>query len=251
MSERAVWDRLADDWLKQVGTQGDRNRYFNSDPVLWRFAGDVLGRRVLDAGCGTGYLSGQLDARGALVRGVDVSSRMIDIARGQFPDIAFALDSCAVLDSVANASVDLIVSNYVLMDLEDLEGAMRSFARVLVDGGEAVVVFAHPCFPQGVADVSIKGRKVRYSWQFPYFERNRCAEPAWGHFRSEFLWYHRPLSDYWKAFLAAGFLVADFEEPRLDESLVAEIENEKTANKFRTRPFSVAFRLVKGGSIRS
>ena len=32
----------------------------NSDPVLWELAGDVRGLAVLDAGCGTGYLSGKL-----------------------------------------------------------------------------------------------------------------------------------------------------------------------------------------------
>ena len=37
--------------------EGDGNRILNSDPVLWAFAGDVDGLTVLDAGCGTGYLS--------------------------------------------------------------------------------------------------------------------------------------------------------------------------------------------------
>src|SRR5690349_14465802 len=60
-----------------VGLDGDRNRMLNSDPVLWRFAGDLRGLKVLDVGCGTGYLSKHASARGAMVTGVDLSERMI------------------------------------------------------------------------------------------------------------------------------------------------------------------------------
>ena len=51
---REFWNRVADDWQTQVGSDGDANRRLNSDPVLWKFVGDVRGLRVLDAGCGTG-----------------------------------------------------------------------------------------------------------------------------------------------------------------------------------------------------
>jgi hypothetical protein len=53
---RALWNRVADDWRIQVGDDGDGNRLLNSDPVLWAFAGDVSGLRVLDAGCGIEYV---------------------------------------------------------------------------------------------------------------------------------------------------------------------------------------------------
>ncbi len=51
---KAFWNHVARDWNVQVGDGGDRNRILNSDPVLWDFAGDVAGLKVLDAGCGTG-----------------------------------------------------------------------------------------------------------------------------------------------------------------------------------------------------
>ena len=78
---QAFWDQTAQDWEIQVGDEGDSNRILNSDPVLWNFVGNVAGLNVLDAGCGTGYLSQQLHAKGAKVIGVDFSEKMIQIAK--------------------------------------------------------------------------------------------------------------------------------------------------------------------------
>src|SRR5438093_2026909 len=116
---RDFWNRVADDWRRQVGDEGDGNRILNSDPVVWAFAGDVKGRTVLDAGCGTGYLSKKLCDQGAHVTGIDFSERMIEIARAHHPDIDFRVDSCAELRTLTDASFDLVIANYVLMDTPD------------------------------------------------------------------------------------------------------------------------------------
>ena len=75
-----MWNSVAADWQIQVGDEGDSTRRLNSDPVLWAFAGDVAGLSVLDAGCGTGYLSRKLADKGALVTGIDFSEKMIEIS---------------------------------------------------------------------------------------------------------------------------------------------------------------------------
>lgn len=242
---RDFWNRAADDWHIQVGTAGDSNRILNSDPVLWAFAGDVGALMVLDAGCGTGYLSKQLSDRGAHVTGVDISERMIAIARAQNPQIDFHVDSCAELRTIGDAHCDLVIANYLLMDAADLQGSMHAFNRVLRTGGIAVLVFSHPCFPQGRATVSGDGAETHYLWRFPYFEHRKCVDPPWKHFTSEFIWFHRPLSDYWKAFKKAGFIVVDFEEPRITEARYHLAESPRSLRNSKTRPYSVAFKLQK------
>ncbi len=242
---RAFWNRVAYDWDIQVGDKGDSNRVLNSDPVLWDFVGDVAGLKVLDVGCGTGYLSRMLHERGAYVIGIDFSEKMIEIASGKNLQVPFRVDSCSELKTVADGSVDMVIGNYVLMDTPDLTGAIKAFNRVLKTNGFAVVVFSHSCFPQGRATVSTDGQAVRYYWPFPYFEQRKCIDPPWGHFTSEFIWFHRPLSDYWKAFISLGFEVVKFEEPAITEDRYLLAENEKKLNFCRTRPCSVAFKLRK------
>ena len=242
---RAFWNRIADDWNIQVGLEGDSNRLLNSDPMLWAFAGDVSGRKVLDVGCGTGYLSKQASNRGALVTGVDLSERMIEIARANHPSIDFRVDSCTELRTVADAQFDIVIANYVLMDTPELDETMHTFRRVLRSEGLAVLVFSHPCFPQGRAQVATGKEGVSYTWRFSYFERQRCVDPPWGHFTSDFIWFHRPLSDYWKAFRSEGFLVLEFEEPRVAVERYHLAPNPTQLANSKIRPYSVAFKLQK------
>ena len=241
---REFWNRVADDWQIQVGSDGDANRRLNSDPVLWKFVGDVRGLRVLDAGCGTGYLSIKLAKHGAVVTGIDFAERMIAIARRNDPTGDFRVDSCSDLATVSDADFDLVVSNYMLMDTPDLHGTMKAFHRVLKPGGVAVLIFSHPCFPAGRATPSRGHDGVTYVWDFPYFKTRKYVDPPWAHFRSEFTWFHRPLSDYWRAFIETGFAVVDFEEPRVTEDRYHLVQT-KALKKSLACPYSVAFKLQK------
>lgn len=240
---RDSWDAKAEEWDRHVGEHGDANRRMNSDPVLWRFLGDVAGLRVLDAGCGTGYLSVELARRGAEVVGVDESPEMVRVARRNADRAGVVVDlhtdDAQSLGTIADASVDRIVSNYVLMDLADHEAALRAFARVLRPGGFAVAIFLHPCFAVPGGPERLDGA-VRYTWPFPYRVPHRFNE-RWGPFETEFIGFHRPLSDYWRAIRAAGLRVDDFDEPIVapDRADVAP----ELIERSRWTAYSVAFRL--------
>jgi SAM-dependent methyltransferase len=155
------------------------------------------------------------------------------------------VDNCAELRTIEDEHFDVVIANYVLMDTPDLRGTMAAFDRVLKPRGVAVVVFSHPCFPQEQATVSEDGDEICYRWNFPYFEPRTGIDPPWAHFTSEFIWFHRPLSDYWKAFMAAGFVVAGFEEPRVTADRYHLAKTARGLRNSQTRPYSVAFKLQK------
>ena len=145
---RAFWNDVAEDWRTQVGDEGDSNRRLSSDPVLWAFAGDVHGLEVLDAGCGTRYLSNKLSERGALVTGIDLSERMIAIARESNPSLDFRVDSCSSLRTIDDECFDMVIANYVLMDTPDAQGATEAFSRVLKPAAWRCWSSPIPVFPR-------------------------------------------------------------------------------------------------------
>jgi ubiquinone/menaquinone biosynthesis C-methylase UbiE len=63
------------------------NAYYER-PAMLALAGDVAGRRILDAGCGSGPLFAALRDRGATVTGIDKSSGMLKLARRRLGDEA-------------------------------------------------------------------------------------------------------------------------------------------------------------------
>jgi ubiquinone/menaquinone biosynthesis C-methylase UbiE len=63
------------------------NAYYER-PAMLALAGDVAGRRILDAGCGSGPLFAALRDRGAIVTGFDKSAGMLELARRRLGDDA-------------------------------------------------------------------------------------------------------------------------------------------------------------------
>ncbi len=81
-----TWERLTSDApvskVRETVRKGrDRMRAI----MLDRLPADLTGRRVLDAGCGTGMATIELAARGAEVVAVDISPSLVEIAQKRLP----------------------------------------------------------------------------------------------------------------------------------------------------------------------
>ena len=143
----ATWSTIADTWQAGYDEQGDHNRRYFSDPVLFDFVGDVRGQRILDAGSGAGYLSRLLAKRDARVRAVENSRRLYEIAlpyQVRDPlDIEFHHASISAMPFLATGSLDVVLANYVLMDVRAYEEAIAEIARVLRPGGRFVCSLSH------------------------------------------------------------------------------------------------------------
>jgi ubiquinone/menaquinone biosynthesis C-methylase UbiE len=119
-AERAAWDRILDLALAGRG------------PL-----------EALDAGCGTGFLSFELVARGHRVTGVDFAQAMLAEARRkaaqQNSPVRFEEADAERLPFPA-ASFDLAISRHVLWTLPHPEAAIDEWIRVLRPGGRLVVI---------------------------------------------------------------------------------------------------------------
>ena len=119
-AERAAWDRIFD--LVLTGSQ----------PL-----------NALDAGCGTGFLSFELAARGHRVTGVDFAPAMLAEARRKAAERTVSVrfeEADAEHLPFPPHSFDLAISRHVLWTLPHPEAAFDEWIRVLRPGGRLVVV---------------------------------------------------------------------------------------------------------------
>jgi ubiquinone/menaquinone biosynthesis C-methylase UbiE len=140
----AHWDRRAahfdEDFGHSVHTPAER--------AAWdRILDLVLARRAaldaLDAGCGTGFLSLELAARGHRVTGVDFAPAMIAEARRKAAERRVTIrfeEADAERLPFPPGSFDLAISRHVLWTLPHPEAAIDEWMRVLRPGGRLVVV---------------------------------------------------------------------------------------------------------------
>src|SRR5439155_17130287 len=119
----------------------DRQRPQPSLPVGHsdtRRPGRGWGLRVLDAGCGEGRFARMMAERGARVTAIDLSSRMIELARGAEENDPLGIDyhvaDMADLSLLPSGEFDIAVAYLSLFDVQDYQSALRELARVLRRG---------------------------------------------------------------------------------------------------------------------
>jgi SAM-dependent methyltransferase len=93
----------------------------------------------LDFGCGVGRASRPLQTRFTAGYGVDISPRMIDLARQYVPKVNFHVNQEDSLTFVGSKTIDFVFSHIVLQHMNnDLQKKyIREFFRVLKPGGLA------------------------------------------------------------------------------------------------------------------
>jgi SAM-dependent methyltransferase len=176
-------------------------------PAILTLAGDVAGRRILDAGCGSGPLFAALRDRGAIVTGFDTSTGMLEQARQRLGDGADL--QVADLGSplpFPDGTFDDVIASLVLHYLEDWGPALAELRRVLKLGGRLIVSVDHP-FAVNIMHREA-GRKPDY-----FATYNHTEEWSFGGQTALMSFWHRPLHAMTDAFTAAGFRIAVISEP--------------------------------------
>jgi 2-polyprenyl-3-methyl-5-hydroxy-6-metoxy-1,4-benzoquinol methylase len=194
------WNEYATEYAQFIARREQTD--LDHDDLLLRILellGSLDAQDVLDAGCGEGFLSRILATYGAQVTGLDLSPRLIEMAR--------AKDSDDVIDyGVADLSkplpefaerFDKIGSHLVLNDVYDFRAFAVTLTALLKPGGRLVLAFNNPyssVVREHVPDYFDTGAIGVYG--------GLSKQGVKAHY------YHRTLEDYLDAFLDAGLRLA-------------------------------------------
>jgi SAM-dependent methyltransferase len=141
---RTTWDAAAaSDRVEQyVGDPATARQELDS--LFSRLDGDPHGGTCVEVGCGFGRMTGLLAGRFDRVLAVDVSPRMLALARSNVTssNVEFVLVPGAGLEPLEDGVADVVLCYLVLQHLPSravVASYLREFARVLAAAGRAFV----------------------------------------------------------------------------------------------------------------
>ncbi|GLX01373.1 methyltransferase [Microtetraspora sp. NBRC 16547] len=218
------------DSFAEAYTASNENNLINAyyeRPAMLALAGDVAGRRILDAGCGSGPLFAALRDRGAIVTGIDKSARMLELARRRLGDDADV--QVAELGSplpFPDDTFDDVTASLVLHYLEDWGPALAELRRVLKPGGRLIVSVDHP-FAENLLHREA-GLEPDYFATYNYVD-----EWTVGGQTALLSFWTRPLHAMTDAFTAAGFRITVISEPAVAPDTPRELLPDRIADRRR------------------
>ena len=199
------WNNAA---LKYTEDQ-ERSEYVevNKREVKARF-NHFDGEKILDLGCGYGFYTDYFRSIGAEVIGIDASEKMIEIARERYPRTEFSVMDITMPLSYESNAFDMVFSNQVFMDIENIEHIFAECKRILKPGGILYYSIVHPAFYDCHWLKDENG--YRYAKVIEkYIEPYQFTNEFWG----KTAHFHRSLSYYLNVAAQNGFVLKHTSEP--------------------------------------
>ncbi|WHS58275.1 class I SAM-dependent methyltransferase [Pseudomonas sp. G2-4] len=202
------WQHNAHAWIEAVRSGALESRIRVTDQAILLA---VLGRqpeRVLDLGCGEGWLLRALAERAIEAVGVDGDATLVDAARAA----GSSQVQVANYEALAQAKVDigrdydLICANFALLH-QDIIPLLTAMNALLAPGGALLIQTLHPW--------SVAAGNYQDGW------REETFAGFQGHWQP-MPWYFRTLSSWLNALEMAGFRLAGLQEPQHPQSPVPQ-----------------------------
>ena len=155
----------------------DSTTYDDAHAFVYEYGAGVVdlldpaaGERILDLGCGTGHLTGQIAEAGATPVGLDQSAEMVDAAREEYPNCEFIQADAEGF--TVDTPFDAVFSNAALHWISEQDAVLDSVVDALRPGGRfvaelggtgniaAIVAATH-------AELAARGYETPMPWYFP------------------------------------------------------------------------------------
>ncbi len=195
------WDDNAGNWTKAVREGQIPSRRAGTDDAIVAAILDREPARLLDVGCGEGWLVRRIvRASGCRAVGIDGSAALIEAARSADPTGDYRVLSYADLvggTSSLGDRFDVIAFNYAILN-EDAAQLLTAVTPALARDGCIIIQTLHPQTQDG---------PYRDGWRTEDF--SGFAIPGW----KPMPWYFRTLESWHAVIRDAGLVLCDLAEP--------------------------------------
>lgn len=194
------WRRNAFAWARVVREERIASRQAGTDAAIVEAVLATRATRVLDVGCGEGWLARALAVEGCDVVGIDASPELVAIANelggAQFETLSYTELAAR---SVSLGRFGAAACNFSLLD-DDLAPLLGTLRNLLQPGGSLLVQTVHPWIACG-------NEPYRDGWRVETFA-------GFGEdFREPMPWFFRTLESWTRALRTAGFTIERLAEP--------------------------------------
>lgn len=181
-------------------------------PAIKALLPDLNGKRVVDLGCGFGWVSRWMREQGAdSVLGLDLSENMIQRAKADTrdPKIEYQIADIETLE-LPKASFDFAYSALTFHYIEDFGRLARMIHQAVVPGGHLVFTIEHPIFMAATHPHWITDEDGRKTWPVNGYAIEGRRVTDW--FADGVVKYHRTIGTILNTLIQAGFTVQAVED---------------------------------------
>jgi 2-polyprenyl-3-methyl-5-hydroxy-6-metoxy-1,4-benzoquinol methylase len=198
---RSSWDANAAAWTEVVRNDSIPSRRAGTSAAILEACLQSQPQRVLDVGCGEGWLARKLAEQGVEVIGIDAAPALIEVARDAGGATYAVVDYDALIQdsSAVPGPFDTIVCNYSLFG-DPLAPLLSALASRLVPTGRLQIQTVHPWVIAGDGPYECGWREEDYA--------TFAAE-----FPAPMPWYFRTLESWLAEFQAADLVLEHVREP--------------------------------------
>jgi 2-polyprenyl-3-methyl-5-hydroxy-6-metoxy-1,4-benzoquinol methylase len=212
-SDQKLWDELSVTYSSSLLQSAKTDSWYHQQLIPRLIELLPSKGRILDFGCGDGYLAHVLTELDYSVTGIDVSQKMIELAKKKYPDVHFHqlnLDSPILSNHLKPNFFEAIIANMVLHDIKKLDRIMRNLTKTLKKNGVLLASIPHPCFYNQSGKNFFERKSVEmnvttYRTPHVFTKFTEMTKDGARH-------YHRPLHVYFNLFLQNGYVLSGFDE---------------------------------------
>lgn len=205
---KASWQKNAKEWIKVIDNNRIGSRQFTNKAIV-NFLGELPFQRMIDIGCGEGWLTRQITMLNREAAGLDSIDALVQNAKekGNESFYQMSYEDISGGETIPNGPYDIAVFNFCLYEEEGLPELFNGVKKSLSKNGSIVVQTLHPyfLFHNGL---EYKSQSISDSWK---------GLP--GNFIDGHTWYARTFEDWFSVIQESGMKLENLKEITNDQQL--------------------------------